>query len=427
MKLNDLVSGEISTLAFGGEGILRVDGLVIFVPFTAPGDHITCRITSKKKSFARAELIEIIKPSLQRIKPRCPYFGTCGGCQLQHIHYQEQIKLKREWIVDALQRIGKLTVNPITIVPSTLQWEYRRHITLTLSPLQTGYEAGYYTIDNQTILPVNCCSIFIPEEDPVIADLQTVLKNLQSSSDNPGKASIIKQESKKYLLQLHFKKLPVNCKQVCEEALVNPIWQGIAVNSSQQSLIFGDLHAQFKIEQMNFEFSPRVFIQNHPEQSLNIYRKICQIASMIRTEKILDLYCGIGISTILLARQSPLVIGVESNREAIQLAEKNAKKNQISNVSFLTADVAHVLGTLLQKHHPDLVIVNPPRIGLDDNVRLQLKNQAPSHIIYISCNPATLARDLKELCSKNYKIKSCEAFDMFPQTSHVETVAHLSL
>lgn len=422
----ETLTGEISGLAFGGDGILRDGSLVVFIPFTAPGDLISYRITSKKKNYARGELVEILKSGKERTVPRCPYFGTCGGCQLQHLTYPAQLEHKRMCVEDSLKRIGRIPIDVVSITPANQSWAYRRHVTLTLTPKNDTYEAGYIGIDGHSVVPVNSCPIFVSEENQVIQELQKIVSQLKSSLNNSGKASILKQDNDQFLLQLHFPKTPPNCSTVCQEALNrNPIWKGILVNTEREKLTFGNSKATCRIDHLEIEFSPKAFIQNHPEQSLNIYRRICALASQVGPKSILDLYCGVGISSLLLAGQGMFVVGVEGNKEAVQLANKNAQSNGIKQVSFIQADVAHVLGSLLEKHGSDIVILNPPRIGADESVCQELVKRKPKHIIYISCNPATLARDLQRLGSQNYRVLSCEAFDMFPQTAHVETLVHL--
>lgn len=420
----DIVQGIVSALAFGGEGILRADGLVIFVPFTAPGDTIRCRITSKKKNFARGELINIIEKSPQRTTPRCPYFGTCGGCQLQHITYEAQVQHKRTCVEDALLRIGKLPLERAPeIVPSQHHWAYRRHVTLTLQPHEGHYIAGYIGVDNHTVIKVDVCPIFVPEEDRVIINLQKLVGQIRAGSS--GKVSILKQEDG-CLLQFHFAEMPENCASVCENAVQGNLWKGIAVSTPTHTLSFGVVEAKCQIDTLTFDFSLRAFIQNHPEQSLNIYRQICQIAKKTTAQHILDLYCGIGISSILLAQMGASVVGVESNREAVKLAKQNAQNNRIQKTRFMEADVGKILHALLLKEKPDLVIVNPPRIGLEERVRHALLEHGPRHLIYVSCNPTTLARDLQQLGNSGYRISYCEAFDMFPQTAHIETLVHMT-
>lgn len=418
----NLITGEIETLAFGGEGILRHNGLVIFVPFTAPGDRITCRLLSQKKNFARGELVEIHKKGLARINPRCPYYGKCGGCQLQHLSYEAQLQHKTECVTDTLKRIGNIPLTEVSIQSTELQWAYRRRVTLTLKPHGQHYIAGYTGCDNRSLIPVDCCPIFAPESDPVLANVQALASQLKSHPKNEGKASIIKKDAGGYLLQLHFKQMPENTTEVCQKELDAGHWKGIVVSSMAKTLSFGDTETFLQIDQIRFQFSPKAFIQSHPDQSLQIYRRICFIASQAEATRILDLYCGVGISSILLAKQAS-VIGVEGNAEAVKLANKNAIYNKAKAV-FIHGDVEAVLSDLLHKHKPDLAIVNPPRVGLAHSVVQQLLAEGAKHLIYVSCNPATLARDLRDL-STLYHLNSCEAFDMFPQTAHVETLVHL--
>src|SRR5262245_35669674 len=165
--LQDYVVGDVQSLAFGGQGILKHEGFVIFVPFTASGERVSCQITQRKKNFAHAELLAIERPSPNRITPACPSFGTCGGCQLQHLDYQTQLEHKRQWVENSLKRIGQLELSIPPVVPAQLQWAYRRHISLNLRPMQKGFAAGYIAVDQKSLLPVHQCPIFIPSEDQV--------------------------------------------------------------------------------------------------------------------------------------------------------------------------------------------------------------------------------------------------------------------
>lgn len=425
----DIVSGEITGIAFGGNGILRQEGLVIFVPFTAPGDRVKCQIIQKKKNFALAKLLHIEKRSSQRIEPLCPYFGTCGGCQLQHLNYEAQLAYKKQCVEDALKRIGHLTIEDVLpVVPSNLQWAYRRHITLTLKPSKGFFEAGYITINHHSLLPILQCPIFIDQKDEIIKQVQYISKNLQCNDNQEGKAYILKQGEGHYLIQLHFKKLPENCKAVIEKALLNNLQiKGIMASSASNSLSFGNTAASLTVDQMMFQISPRAFIQNHPEQSLNIYHAICQAAQATQAKKILDLYCGIGILSLMLAKKCSKLIGIEFNQTAIDLAIHNAGLNNIQNALFYQGDVQVIIKEILKKHSPDFVVINPPRTGMDPHVVHSLLEEKPKEIIYISCMPSTLARDLKILCENAYRIQFVQPYDMFPQTAHVETIAHLKL
>ncbi len=420
-KPDQIVTGEINALAFGGEGILRHEGLVIFVPFAAPGDTIKCRIKRVKKSFAFGEIVEILHKSPHRTSPRCPYFGVCGGCQLQHLNYEEQLHQKRIWVEDALTRIGKfseLAVN--NVIPATQNWEYRRHIDLNLHVVKNHYQAGYIGIDNHSLIEVNQCVIFTPAEDKILEEIhQTVHKFIPASLD-PGKLTLLKG----YILHFHFKDLPTNASEVIQKAMAHySDWKGVILSSHSKTLTFGTTELSYEIDALKFRFSSTVFMQNHPEQSLKIYQKISEIAK--HAPVILDLYCGIGISTLLLAKQGATVHGIEYNNKSIDLAKRNAHANHILNAHFQKAAVEEVIQSI---NVPDFVILNPPREGLDGKIIEVLKKRKPQEIVYVSCMPSTLARDLRLLCENDlYQIIECQPYDMFPQTSHVETLVHLTL
>lgn len=423
----DIVKGQVVGLAFGGQGIIRQDGFVIFVPFTVPGDIVTCRIVERKKTFANAKLLEVLQPSPQRTVPPCPYYGTCGGCQLQHIDYAAQLEHKRQCVEDALKRIGKLPVEGVpAVVPSQDQWAYRRHITLTIRPRSTFFEAGYITTDNHSLLPVEHCPIFVEDQDAIIENIQLLVSRLHSVPDNGGKVGVMKQGNGKYVLHFTFKVLPSNSQEVFEKALSRyPQVAGIVASSLQEVLTFGKTMASCEVDGLKFTFSPQSFIQTHPEQSSNIYKKLCDIATQVKANNILDLYSGVGISSILLAMQGAHVLGVESNAVAVQLSRDNAARNGVEKVQFLRADVEDVVRGLVKQQTPDLVIVNPPRIGLDSTIIHALLQKCPKNIVYISCMPSTLARDLHLLCEKHYRLESCQPYDMFPQTAHIETLVHI--
>lgn len=425
--MNDqILTGEVLRLAFGGQGIVHHNSFVVFIPFTAPGDLIKYRIVQRKKNFAAGEVVEIIRPSLHRTTPSCPYFGTCGGCQLQHLNYAAQLEHKRQCIQDTLQRQAHLTdaiVSPV--VAARQQWAYRRRISLTLKPTAGHFIAGYTAVDHHSILPVEQCPIFVAPADPVIVNLQEIAKMLISKDENQGKVTILKQGDNTYLLHFNFKTMPQNAGEVLKEAAHRyPAWKGILAAAPGKTLQFGELETKLDIEGLSFTFSPRAFIQNHPEQSLNIYDAICAYAKDLCRAHILDLYCGVGISSLLLAKEGLPVTGVETNQEAIRLAKDNARRNAILRVNFMQADVQNVILGLLKKFSPDMVIVNPPREGLDPKVVAALIEHAPANVLYVSCMPPTLARDIKLLNNK-YRLSSVEAYDMFPQTSHVETLAVL--
>lgn len=422
----DTHTGVVVALAFGGQGIIRHEGLVVFVPFTAIGDRIAFKIVSSKKNYAQGCLVSIIEPSPDRTAPPCPYFGRCGGCQLQHLQYPAQLSAKRKWVEEALQRFGgwnDVVVPPV--VAALSMWHYRRRIALHLKVDGKGFALGYISTDNVTTLVVDQCPIFVESTDTILSDVRRLVQSLDNRHVEEGRVNILKVDEGKYILDFHFTTMPRNAEEVFgrREGVSTSI-VGIVVSAPHKTLKYGVREASLIVEGLEFTYSSRTFMQNHPDQSLEIYREVVGQVDAAGEGVVLDLYCGIGISSLLLARQGRRVVGVESNVDAIHLAQQSAKDNLIDSVKFVCADVAGVLDKLLAKEKARTVIVNPPREGLADKVREALVANPPERLIYISCMPSTLARDLK-LLKAVYDPVGVKAYDMFPQTTHVETVLTL--
>jgi 23S rRNA (uracil1939-C5)-methyltransferase len=423
---NEIIEGEIQTIAFGGEGILRHKGFVVFVPFTAIGDIVSCRISEIKKSFAKATLVKVLKAGPHRIKPHCPYFGVCGGCQLQHLDDTGQLNYKLQAVKDALLRIGHLHTTPATFVPAESKWAYRRHITLHLRSVNEQFEAGYIGQDNHTLIAIKSCPIFNTPDTPVIERLQAIVGQIPNPSKKEGRLTILKNGHDRYILSFVFDAGFEIDKQFFKDILQHdPLFTGIIYgNHGGKSFIVGDPYTEINLEGLHFRITPQTFIQNHPEQSANIYRHICKIAGDQARKKIFDLYCGFGMMSLLLAKLKHMVAGVEYNEEAIRFAKDNAQINKL-HAQFLQGDVNRLFPRLAKETRPDLVLVNPPRTGLEKNVIQSLLRAEPKEIVYVSCMPSTLARDLALLCNEKYKIQECTVYDMFPQTAHTETLIHL--
>lgn len=326
------LTGTVSSIAFGGSGVIRHEGKVIFVPFVLPGEQVEFEITQSKKSHAFGHLLKVLNASPDRITPKCEYYGRCGGCQLQHANYDAQLKIKQQLVEDALVRIGKLTnPNIKPIIGTEHQWAYRRRIKLH----KRGDLVGFIAIDGHSFVPITHCEIF----------------------------------SGKFL-----------------------------------------------------ELDPDIFVQAHPEQSEKLYQDLSKEIQKLGTPKILDLYCGMGTLTARLADLGCEITGIELNVKAINWA----KKNHPQKINWVVADVANAIGTYLKQDKPEAILVNPPRTGLAPEVTAALVKHKPKHIFYTSCMPATLARDLKILTEAGYVINQCQPYDLFPQTTHVETVVSLA-
>jgi 23S rRNA (uracil1939-C5)-methyltransferase len=352
LKPGALVEGVIEKLGFGGVGLLRHHGFVIFICFCLPQEKVIVEIEKVYKNYATAKLIKIVLPSPNRVQPKCKVFGICGGCQLQHLSYEEQLKHKEEVVNDSIKKIAKIDSPHISIIPSPKIWAYRRHITLK----RQGEKAGFIGVDNKTFIEIDECPIFDNNKFELL----------------PGQTKLFKSNEH--------------------------------VHQIMDLTIFS---------------SPNAFIQNHKEQSEAIYKDVVNKILNINPRKVLDLYCGIGITSILIAKNSIDCLGIELNKEAIELAKKSANYNKVDKVKFLAAPVEKVIHS---QEKFDVILVNPPRTGLDKKAIEGIKKINPEHIFYISCMPQTLARDVQLL---GYDIIQGSCYDMFPQTAHVETLLHL--
>jgi len=424
--MDDVIEGEIADLAFGGQGILRHAGFVIFVPYAAPGDKVSCRITKLKKNYAEAEILTVLKKSPFRAIPVCPYYGICGGCQLQHITYASQLDQKQKWVKESLERIGSFKdIQVLPTIKSEKEWAYRRHVQLTLKTVERGYEVGYIGTDNRSLVQVKECSIFGPKEQKVLHHLQEVVSQLKPKDREPARVNVMKEKEQEgtYIVHFHFKELPVNAREVFANALSHG-WVGVIAGSQKESLTFGRTEAHVTIGNLKFCFASDVFMQNNPEQSVNIYRHIEKIVLESKARYVLDLYCGIGVTSAIIASHGVEVHGMEYSHKAVKLAIRNAQQNQLSQVTFQQGAVEALLEKSLKHKVPDVLIVNPPREGLDGRVIESIVSFKPERLIYVSCMPATLARDLR-LLSEHYRVVECQPYDMFPQTAHIETLVVL--
>ncbi len=416
---------SIHNVAFGGDGVGRIYGLAVFVPFTLPGEEVEVEIVQKKKNFAKAKLQTVVEKSPERVTPPCPYFGKCGGCQLQHASYPLQLELKKRFIEDSLKRIGSIQYSVPAVHPSTTPFGYRRHISLKLKIVQKAFKLGFSTVEGSHI-PVNSCLIFEPASDSIIPFLQDVFSKFDPTLPlSESTIKIIKHSQDKYLIacnllaslplkeQEHLKKELSSHPKICGWILKTPI----------QLLESGDIHPNFMHSDLLFTYSPFGFVQNHPEQSGHIYDWI--VKSNTNSKKVLDLYCGIGISSLLLAKAGKKVMGIELNPISIDLAKQNAKQNQIDGSEFLCASAEDSTRKTLHSFKPDALIVNPPKAGIAPEIIQELGGSSIQTITYISCNPPTLARDLAQLVKEGFELKDLQGFDMFPQTTHVETTAQL--
>lgn len=421
--MNGPRTGKIDTIAFGGEAVLRTENGVVFVRDALPTETVTYSIEQQKKRYARGSLVSIETPHPLRVAPQCEYFSRCGGCDLQHASYSMQLTFKQQWLRECLERIGgigDLEIPPL--IPAKSIWSYRRHITLHLAIENGRYRAIFHGRDpKQNFSPAEC-PIFSKRS---LLILHAAIAKLPVYAE--GRVQLMKVEEEKWIYTFHFKKMDQKGWNIIRSLLQeDPCCRGVKLKTQNGSFSEGDVVGTLTLKELRFDYSPEAFVQTHPDQSRAIYEKIIgTVQSLPGVKHVLDLYGGIGITAGLIAKEGIFVTSVELNRTASSLARENLKNNGLKGGTFVCGDVVPFLqkGPLSSF---DLVIANPPREGISLVVLKELsRSQKP--LLLISCMPSTLARDLKFLKDEGgYKLEWVQGYDMFPQTTHFETIAFMT-
>ena len=404
----------------------RIDGKVVFIPYTMTGDEAWVEIAEEKKRYSMARLIQIIEPSPGRVNPPCPYFGTCGGCQWQHIDYSIQGELKKEILGETLKRLGKLNeIPPVSVVPSPKPYDYRVRVQLKVK----GKKMGYYHEKSHQIVDVAHCPISHPLVNQIIEELREDLDALVRMEEIEINVS---PEERSGVLLFHAHSYDQRAEYFMEELLRSQaILRGIAITQKDGFRFLGDPALNFTIplsqerdkRELKLRISPGSFSQVNPEQNQRLIQTVLQFSKVDQEDRVIDLYAGAGNLTLPLAMEAREVLGIEENRMAFEDAQFNAERNGIKNGHFIQARVEDVLLDW-KRETPDLIVLDPPRTGcktvLDQVVRLK-----PKKIVYVSCEPTTFARDLGLFSERGYSLQRLSLIDMFPQTYHMETVGLL--
>lgn len=373
LKIGEELELVINDIAFGGEGVARVGEYVVFVPFVAPGDRVRAKITELKKQFGRAQLLEIISAGPERVAPVCPHFGICGGCQYQHLDYSLQLQIKRKQVREHFVRIGGFSDPPVAdVVPCPQPYHYRNRIMVRSqwNGAEQRLIVGFLRHDGRLVEEIDECAIAEPD-------------------------------------------LNVQLKQVLRKP---PAKGGIKV--TLRAMPDGWVLPRDSFFQNNFFLLPK------------LVASVCELLRSAGSRFLIDAYCGVGFFALELAGQVEQFAGVEIDQMAIRAARENAIKRGIGNGDFVIAPTENWLPALLKRfpRQETTVILDPPRVGCLPAAIDQLRAEQPRQIIYVSCHPATLARDLKRLCAAGlYRLAQVVPHDMFPQTQHVECVADLRL
>mgnify|MGYP002933796049 FL=1 len=447
VRIHEVYTVAIRDLGVHGEGIGSVDGFTVFVPGALPGETVTAEIILLKKSYALGKLLSIEQESPFRVVPECPVYENCGGCQLSHLTYEGQLDMKYRRVKDVIERIAGESGNLVRpVLPAAHPFAYRNKMAVPAGLVKGKAALGCYRQGSHDIIPVSSCAIqkeennrllrfarrFIEKYGISVYDEKTrkgSLRHVLGRVGDGGKmmavlvtASEILPEEKRWIEEIK-KELPE----------VVSLWHNIQSKLGNTILgakirhLWGRETLTASLCGLRFEVSPSSFFQVHKEQAEILYEKALAYADLKGGETVIDAYCGTGTISLCLAKKAKRVIGIEIVKPAIEDAKKNAKKNHMENTEFYAADAGKFMPQLYRQGLvPDVIVMDPVRAGCSEEVLKAAAGMNPKRIVYVSCNPATFARDAKILKSEGYEIKEIQPVDMFPQTMHVEAIVLLS-
>lgn len=449
MKKDDIITLKIEDLSSEGLGIGKCDGMTFFVKDTIIGDTVEAKVMKIKKTYGYARLLRILQESPDRIVPPCQVARQCGGCQIQAMSYTAQLKFKEEKVRNNLKRIGKFEDIPMEpIIGMEQPFRYRNKAQFPVGKNKEGKPAaGFYAGRTHTIIPCSDCLLGDPVNEKI---LEIVLSYMNQNRVSPYDESTGVGLVRHIMTRVGFRTGQI---MVCivtngdfiphTEKLVTAltrlpgmtsIIQNIntertnVIMGKEQKVLWGSETIEDYIGDVAFSISARSFFQVNPVQTEKLYGKALEYAGLIGSETVWDLYCGIGTISLFLARNARHVCGVEIIPEAIHDARKNAERNKITNASFYVGKAEEVLPEKYSREgiHADVIVVDPPRKGCEESVLATMLQMAPKRIVYVSCDSATLARDLRYLCDGGYTLEKVCPVDMFGNSVHVETVCLLS-
>ncbi len=381
LQVGQRIELDIATVAFGGDGIGRVEGFVVFVPFVIEGERVEAEIVEVKKRYAIADLVRVITPSQHRVEPRCPYYAQCAGCQYQHVDYSHQLELKRRQLRDIFQRIGGIADPPIEPVAGSLrEYGYRNKIVV-----HGPGKPGFWTVRGRSIIPIEQCPIAREEISKKLTEPLAVDKHLTIRCNSGGHVWTFTEPAPDEQIE----------ETVLGRTLRVPLGSFFQVNQAVIELALEHVREVFRASG-------------------------CKI--------VVDTYCGVGLFALMLADLAQHVYGIEEDARAIKAGNENAQRLGLKGYDFYAGKTERLLFYTLRQCKLDetCLILDPPRSGCGKPVLKALRQQKPKKLIYVSCAPPMLARDVKELVAAGYKLERVTPFDMFPQTQHCEAVAELT-
>ena len=457
LRKGQIVEIPIHALAFGGRGIGKYEGMTVFVPDTVPGDTVNASFTKLKQKYAEADVVDFVKKSEDRIDPPCKHFEKCGGCQLQYMPYAKQLEFKKQHVIDAFQRIGKIYDAPVSdVIGSPEEFYYRNKMEFSFGyDEEMNFTFGLHIPGRRfDILDIDDCMLMSKEAMTILNNVREfcIKKQWEPRKYSTGQGflkSLFIREGKRtnqvMIILFTSENVPDNFEQeladfvkllkgldLGEKEVTSIYWmQKICKRGTPTRIVDKLLDGKPTLEEkmilengdeLTFEILPQAFFQVNTLQAEVLYS---QVVKLVEGDHgvIFDLFCGTGTIGMFLAKHGEEVLGIDINESAIEAARKNARKNKIMNIDFFAGDVGKVLHTVKQR--PSIIVVDPPRAGLTPAMIEKMNEFDCSRIVYVSCNPSTLARDCAALGEYGYKVKSVQPVDMFPHTFHVENVVML--
>ena len=444
VEKNNFYEVEILNLGDSGEGVGRVENFTVFVENALPGEKVLAKIITVKKNYAIGKIEKILQKSPQRVEPICKNFFQCGGCQLQHLNYSAQLAYKKQKVIDAIERIGKIfSVEIFDTIGMENPTNYRNKMQFPVG-FEKNFICGCYAKNSHKIIDLENCIIQRDENNKILRIVKKNAKKFKIQPyDEKNHSGILRHicgrvgfEELMIVLVTATKNLPHE-KNFVEEILkelpeVTSIQQNIQpqknniILGNETKILYGKKNISEKIGEFNFNISAKSFFQVNTKQTEILYKTALNFAELAGEEIVFDVYCGTGTISLFLEQKAKKVFGIEIEKSAIDDAKINAKQNNIFNAEFIVGDAMKIIPELYAKNiFADVVIVDPPRAGCDKKILETFAKMQPKKIVYVSCNPSTLARDLKILSDLNYSAKKIQPVDMFPFTSHVESVAQI--
>jgi len=428
--MKNLITIEIEKIVYGGLGMGRMKGKVVFIPFTAPGDLVAAKIFREKKNYFEGRLQTIERPSPKRVPPFCRVFGRCGGCQLQHLSYADQICAKEENLRDSLRRLPqKSPFEILPTLPAPQERGYRIRARLKTAIGRGRTILGFYGIKSHQVVEIGQCPLLYPLADEILRELDGELQGFKEGIPLWEVEIFVSPDEDKGIVHLRGDG-PKVLKMAERFSQKSRLMKGVKLTGTKTAS-WGDLRLRFCLPGLASEKSIRVqiqtesFFQVNPRQNEALIRKIGEWALLTGVEKVVDFFCGAGNLTLPLAQKAGRIWGIDSDETAIATAKENAAQNSLKNCVFRTERAETAAAKILaETKQIDLAVLDPPRVGARE-VLESLAALGPRKILYVSCEPPTLIRDLARLGEIGYDVTRLQPLDMFPQTYHLEVIAEL--